>query len=238
MAYLPRYQVVFDGCIFHVTWQCHNKDWLMKSNEVKKIYYDLLLKYKKKYGIQIYAYNFMSNHPHVTGKMESKEAFSNYFRVVNNLFAKKYNRLHGRRGQVVMDRFKSPVIETDESALRVMIYIDLNPVRARMVDHPRKYGYTSYHYYAHGERDDLIDPSPAYLAMGDTPRKRQMVYRTMVEAILTTERFVKRNYSNTPFIGDPKWVEEKYNKLINYLQGMSRSNRAETRSTSPPGQSS
>lgn len=78
----------------------------MKSDEVKKIYYDLLLKYKKKYGIQIYAYNFMSNHPHITGKMDSKEAFSNYFRVVNNLFAKKYNRIHGRRGQVVMDRFK------------------------------------------------------------------------------------------------------------------------------------
>lgn len=233
MAYLPRYQIIFDGCIFHVTWQCHNKDWLMKSEEVKKIYYDLLLKYKKKYGIKIYAYNFMSNHPHITGKMESKEAFSNYFRVVNNLFAKKYNKIHGRRGQVVMDRFKSPVIQTDESALRVMIYIDMNPVRARIVNHPRKYGYTSYHYYAYGEKDDLIDPSPAYLVMGSTPQKRQRTYRNMVEAILVEEGLVKKNYSSSSFIGDPKWVQEKCINLKNYFRGISKSKGHDIRLMSP-----
>ena len=38
--------------------------------------------------------------------MTSKKGFSDFFRVVNNLFARKYNKRHKRRGQVVMDRFK------------------------------------------------------------------------------------------------------------------------------------
>ena len=102
------------------------------------------------------------------------------------------------------------------------------------MNHPRKYGYTSYHYYAYGEEDPLIDPSPAYLAMGNTPKERQRAYQHMVEGILATEGFVKRNYSSVPFIGDPKWVKEKYENLKNYLRGKSKSENKEIRSNSPP----
>lgn len=218
MAYLPRYKVIYDGCTFHVTWQCHNKDWLLKSDEAKQIYYDLLLKYKRKYSVKIHSYNLMSNHPHLSGTMSSKEEFSRFFRVVNNLFARRYNKLHERRGQVVMDRFKSPVIQTDEDLLRVMIYIDLNPVRVKMVNHPRKYGWTSYHYYAHGEKDPLIDPAPSYLALGKNTRERQRNYRKMVEGVLISEGLLKKNYSSVAFIGNPKWVKEKYDKLRVHLR--------------------
>lgn len=231
MAYLPRYQIVYDGCTFHVTWQCHNKDWLLQSDEMKQIYYDLLLKYKDRYDVKIYSYNFMSNHPHISGTMASKEHFSSFFRIVNNLFARKYNRIHKRRGQVVMDRFKSPVIQTDHDLLRVMIYIDLNPVRAGMVKHPRKHGWTSYHYYACGEEDQLIDPAPTYLELGNTPKDRQAAYRKMVEGVLISEGLIKRNYSAVHFIGDPKWVMQKCEQLKSYM----RSKSPIARSADPPG---
>lgn len=234
MAYLPRYQIVYDGCTFHVTWQCHNKDWLLKSDEMKQIYYDLLLKYKDKYGVKIHSYNFMSNHPHISGTMALKEDFSSFFRVVNNLFARKYNRIHKKRGQVVMDRFKSPVIQTDLDLLRVMTYIDLNPVRVGMVTHPRKYGWTSYHYYAHGEEDRLIDPAPSYLGLGNTPEERQSAYKTIVEGVLASEGLLKCNYSAVHFIGDPKWVLEKNEQLKEYM----RKRSSATTSADPPNSDS
>ena len=55
-------------------------------------YYDLLLKYKDKYDVQIHAYNFMDNHPHLTGHLENKESFSAFFRVVNSQFARIVNK--------------------------------------------------------------------------------------------------------------------------------------------------
>ncbi|MFA4873924.1 MAG: transposase [bacterium] len=106
MAYRPRYTIVCDGCSFHVTWQCHNRDWLLREDWAKRLYYGLLLQYKDKYNVQIHSYQLMENHPHLTGTMTSKKGFSDFFRVVNNLFARKYNKRHKRRGQVVMDRFK------------------------------------------------------------------------------------------------------------------------------------
>lgn len=213
MANLPRYAFIEDGSTFHVTWQCHNKDWLLDSDWAKKLYYQLLLKYKDRYQVQIYSYCFMSNHPHLTGRCEDKTLFSDFFRVVNSCFAKGYNKRRSRRGQVVMDRFKSPRIETDADLLKVMFYVDLNPKRAGMVMHPQDYAWSSYLYYAHGKEDPLLTPAPSYLALGLNVQERQMSYRMMVEEILKADWKERKPYSSVGFIGNPDWVTEKNRAL-------------------------
>ena len=215
MPSLPRYEIVHDDAFFHVTWQCHNQDWLLQWDWAKRIYYNLLLKYKDKYGIEIYAYNFMDNHPHLTGHLKTKEEFSNFFRVVNCQFAKAVNRHLKRRGQVVMDRFKSPLIETDEHMLTAMAYIDLNPHRAGKVSHPRKNDWSSYGYYAYGKDDPLITPSPSYLALSRDPLERRSEYRAIVASLM--EHRKQMNISHTYFIGNPDWVIKKYRELCDRL---------------------
>jgi hypothetical protein len=54
MPSLPRYAILFDRSTFHVTWQCHNKDWLLESDWAKRLYYSLLLRFKERYRVQIY----------------------------------------------------------------------------------------------------------------------------------------------------------------------------------------
>ncbi len=211
MAHLPRYEVICDGAFFHVTWQCHNHDWLLQWDWAKRIYYNLLLKYKDKYGVEIHAYSFMDNHPHLAGHLTEKEQFSAFFRVVNSRFAMAVNKQLKRRGQVVMDRFKSPMVESDEHMLKVMAYIDLNPHRAGKVSHPRQNDWSSYGYYAYGREDLLITPSPSYLALGRTPLERRQEYRAIVEALIAHR--ASMNISHTYFIGNPDWVLKKYREL-------------------------
>lgn len=211
MAYLPRYQIITDGSIFHVTWRCHNKDWLMRWDWAKKLYYDLLLRYKDKYQVQIYSYCLMDNHPHLSGRLENKESFSAFFRIVNSMFARTVNKRLQRCGQLVMDRFKSPNIENDKHLLTVMTYGDLNPCRAQIVRHPKEYRWSSFRYYAHGKEDPLITPAPSYLALANTPGKRQLFYRQMINSLV--KRPQKINISHTYFIGNPDWVIKKYKEL-------------------------
>jgi len=213
MPSLPRYAILVDHCTFHITWQCHNRDWLLESRWAKHLYYSLLLKYKSRYRVQIYSYCFMSSHPHLTGYCEDKNLLSDFFRTVNSLFARIYNKNHYRKGQVVMDRFKSPRIETEADHLKVMFYNDLNPKRARMVSHPNDYKDSSFHYYAWGKEDPLITPAPCYLALGTTPEQRQEAYREMVEEILRNDWKEKRPYSSLNFIGNPHWVRTKNEEL-------------------------
>jgi REP-associated tyrosine transposase len=231
MAYLPRYEIVCDDTFFHVTWQCHNEDWLLRWDWAKRTYYNLLLKYKDKYGVEIHAYNFMDNHPHLVGHLRTKEEFSDFFRLINSLFARAVNKQLKRRGQVVMDRFKSPIIKSDEHMLKAMAYIDLNPHRARKVSHPRDNRWSSYHYYAHGDKDPLVTPSPTYLNLGKTKGERQKEYRMIVTSLI--EHRQTMNISHTHFIGDPDWVLRKYDELCNRM-GRKIIRKTINRITSPP----
>src|SRR6202000_612206 len=106
--------------------------------------------------------------------------FSRFWQVVNHLFARWYNRQQeSRRGQVVTQRMKSPMIQPHAGGrhvLTVMRYGDLNPVRAGMVGSPKDYMWSSYRHYAFGEPNALIDDEPEYLALGRTSVERQRAY--------------------------------------------------------------
>ena len=114
-----------------------------------------------------------------------------------------------------MDRFKSPMIESDRHMLAVMAYVDLNQYRAGKVSHPRDNDWSSYRHYANGRDDPLITPSPSFLALGRTPAERQREYRAIVASLIEQRRAM--NISHTCFIGDPDWVLRKYRELCERL---------------------
>ena len=211
MALAPRCYILPDDAYFHISWKCHNKEWLLQWDWAKRAYYELLLKYKDRYGIEFHAYNFMDNHPHLIGHAQERERLSDFFRLVNNLLARIVNKKLKRCGQVVMDRFHSTTIECDRQMLTTMAYADLNQHKVGKVWHPRENDWSSYGYYAYGDEDPLITPSPSYLALSRDAVKRRREYRAIVEALI--KHRVRLNISHTYFMGDPDWVMKKYREL-------------------------
>jgi len=70
---------------------------------------------------------------------------SQFMKELKGRFAQWYNRRHGRYGVLWADRFKSVLVENRPRALRTMAgYIDLNCVRAKLVDDPAAYRYSGY----------------------------------------------------------------------------------------------
>lgn len=183
MPQRPRNQIIYDGCLFHVAWQCHNKDWLLNDERFKKLYYEILFRYREKYTMIFYAYHFMENHIHLIGKIESTQSFSDFFRVAHNVFARQVNYRLNRRGQVVMERLTSPTINDDIHLLTVMAYTDLNGIRAGRDKKPEDSIWSSYRYYAHGRPDDLLSHAPSYLALAPTAQQRQVAYRALVNGM-------------------------------------------------------
>lgn len=231
MAYLPRFEIICDDSYFHVTWQCHNKDWLLKWDWAKEAYYNFLLKYKDKYHVEFHSYDFMDNHLHLIGHLATQTEFSAFFQVVNSQFARIVNKKLKRRGQVVMDRFKSPRIESDEHMINAMAYSNLNGHRAGKVAHPKENKWSSYRYYAHGEPDPLITPSPSYLGLGRTPEECQREYRAIVASLMEHRKLM--NISHTYFIGNPDWVIKMYRELCGRL-GRKATSAMTARMLSPP----
>jgi len=162
----------------------------------------------------IFSYIIMDNHIHISGQAPSLEKFSAYFQVVHSVFAKQLNKRRKRCGQVVRDRFKSPLLQSENELIMEMIYHDLNEVRCGKSDDPTHNVLSSYAYYAEGKKDLLITPPPIYLQLGTNDKERQMAYRAKVLQILVrAPRKKNGQYTTQLFVGDPLWVEKKYEEF-------------------------
>ena len=70
---------------------------------------------------------------------------SEFFKALKQRFSQYYNTREGRRGTLWEERFKSLLVEASEDALVTMAaYIDLNPVRAGLVNDPKDWRWSSY----------------------------------------------------------------------------------------------
>ncbi len=209
---MPRIRRVFlvaQDTANHCTWRAHNHSTVFEERGARRYYLELLGRYKAKHGILIHAYCLMGTHPHVvcTSK-RGQPAFSAFWKVVNQCFARWYNRRCRRRGQVVMERLRSPRIQPDgRHLLTVMRYGDLNPVRARLVRSPKDWPWSSYRHYAFGEENPLIDDAPDYAALGRTGVERRKAYQALLTLPMSRSLRVRRpELVVAAFVGDEPWI--------------------------------
>jgi putative transposase len=211
MPRIPRGLLVEEGSTNHCTWRSHGHALVLDSNAARQHFLSLMRKYREKFGILIHSYCLMGTHPHVMClSTQGQEAFSEFWKRVNWGFARWHNRRTKGRGQVVMERLRSPRIQDGEHQLRVMRYVDLNPVRAGLVATPSRWQWSSYRHYAFGEPDDLITDAPEYLALGRNAPERRKAYRHLFASPLSEELRSRRpDLVNGPFVGDEAWVKQR-----------------------------
>ena len=105
---------------------------------------------------------------------------SEYIRYIKQIFSRWYNHIHNRSGYFWGDRFKSVWIESGEALLACLAYIDLNPVRAKMVEKPEDYRFSGIGYRVQtGNRHKVLswDGLPFENKKQALPRYRAYLYR-------------------------------------------------------------
>lgn len=210
MSRIPRCRLVEPGSTNHCFWRAHNLSFVLDSDAARVKFLELLATYKSRFGILVHSYCIMGTHPHVVCTSTfGQPAFSAFWKVVNQRFARWYNRQNARCGQVVMQRTRSLRIKPSGGhQLTVMRYGDLNPVRAGIVRSAKDWPWSTYRHYAFGERNDLVDPAPEYLDLGRTHAQRRVAYRHLFAQPLSAALRVRRpELVEGGFIGDDAWVE-------------------------------
>ncbi len=82
---------------------------------------------------------------------------SEFVKEIKQGFTRYYNKEHKRRGFFWGQRFKSLIVENGETLINCLAYIDLNPIRANMVERPEDYRWCSLGYLMQtGNRDDFL----------------------------------------------------------------------------------
>lgn len=132
--------------------------------------------------MKIYHYCLMPNHVHLMVWVDEASNLSRFMQRVNGKYAYYYKRRHKYIGHLWQDRFKSKIIDKESYLAQCGKYIELNPVRAKLVESPEGYFYSSYRHYALGVPDKLVDENPLFLSLDIDPDKRKGFYRDILHA--------------------------------------------------------
>jgi REP-associated tyrosine transposase len=120
------------------------------------------------------------------------------------------NRLDGRTGTLWESRFKSSLEDRDAYLLACQRYIELNPVRAKIVESPDDYQWSSYRNRVGSIRDDVVDIDPAYTALAETGERRSACYRRFVEGSITPgeNKLIREVLQRGQLTGTQRFVDE------------------------------
>lgn len=186
MARLPRYFA--KGVPQHIILRGNNRDAIFANDDDRRFFMDALLDAATRYELVIHAYVLMSNHIHLLASPETAESLPKTMQSLGRRYVQYFNHRHQRTGTLWEGRYRATVVETERYLFECMRYIELNPVRAGMVAHPRDFAWSSYQANAHGKTDALVAPHLLYHRLGADDNERQAAYGELVSEPLNAEQ--------------------------------------------------
>jgi putative transposase len=130
--------------------------------------------------LAVHAYVLMDNHIHLLATPQAQGDLSGVMQALGRRYVHAFNRRHGRTGTLWEGRFRAAVVETDRYFLACQRYIELNPVRAGMVEDPASFRWSSVHHHLGTRSDALVSDHSVFWTLGNTPFEREAAYRDLL----------------------------------------------------------
>jgi putative transposase len=179
-----RPRVLLNGVPLHIVQRGHNRAPCFFAEEDYQSYLHWLGEALVKESAQLHSYALMTNHVHLLVTPVDATSISRILMSLGRRYVQYVNRAYRRTGTLWDSRYKSSLVDADTYLLSCMRYIEMNPVRAAMVDDPAHYRWTSYRTNALGQVDEMITPHPVYSGIARTDEERQSSYRALFRANL------------------------------------------------------
>lgn len=148
---------------YHVMVRGNNKEKILKTSGQKGYFLNCLKELVEAGKFELAAYCIMDNHVHLIVKSKLDD-LSSTMKKLNTKYAMAINYQQDRIGHVFQDRFKSEIIDKDSYLLNVIRYVHNNPVRAKIVNTPKEYKWSSYNDYI--EVNKIIDENQKDFVLG------------------------------------------------------------------------
>ena len=209
MARKPRVEV--PGGLYHIVTRGNDRRDIFHSSDDYQKLLDLLAKQKAKTGFFLYAYCLMTNHLHLLIERQA-ETIGNIMQRVLTGYSQYYNRRYKHVGHVFQGRHKAILCESQTYLTKLVRYIHLNPVRARMVTAPEEYRYSSHRAYIGVEPAGLVDVDPVLRHFGS---KREAAVGNFLEFMgmpITDDESIYSSAEND-VLGSEEFVDANIHRL-------------------------
>lgn len=177
----------FPGVALHVIQRGHNRNACFRGESDYLVYLAHLRQLTAKHKCWLHAYCLMTNHVHLLVTPGAVDACTALIRDLGRRYVQYFNRRYARTGTLWEGRFRSSIAESAQYVLACYRYIELNPVRAGMVDHAMSYSWSSYAANTGIRADPMIRPHDEYLALADDSELRHATYRGLFDQHLDAD---------------------------------------------------
>jgi putative transposase len=129
----------------------------------------------------------MTNHVHLLLTPTTIGGVSRMMQQLGRGYVGYFNTIHHRTGTLWEGRSKANLVDSERYLLTCYRYIEMNPVRAAMVEAPGDYRWSSHAHNALGKPDAIVTPHPIYLALGCDDAERRLAYRELVRQSISDD---------------------------------------------------
>ena len=207
-------RIEYPGAVYHVTSRGNEKKKVFKDDKDREAFLKTLYDVNKRYNWLCHAYCLMDNHYHLL--IETPDGnLSAGMRQLNGVYTQVFNKRHKRVGHLFQGRYKAILIQKDSHLLEVARYIVLNPLRARIIESPEVWKWSSY-----GATAGIEKPHPCITRdwiLGQFNSKidaAEKAYRRFVKDGIDKESIL-RDVKGQIILGEAKFTEN----FTEYIKG-------------------
>ncbi len=224
---MPRKpRMYLPGFPCHVIQRGNNRGACFLTHPDYQFYLECLIDAAKRYGVAVHAYVLMTNHVHLLMTPARKDSISRTMQSIGRRYVQYINYRYRRTGTLWEGRHKASLVDHDKYLLACMRYIELNPVRAGMVETADDYRWSSYRCNAHNVPDALIRNHAVFEALGYDEEKRANSYRALFEEVLADEdlKVIRQSAQFSMPTGDNRF-KQQIEKAVGRALGYSKLGR-------------
>jgi len=208
MPRLPR--LALGGVSAHLVQRGIDRGACFFRDDDRLHYLALLAELAPALGCAVHAYVLMTNHVHLLVTPSRADALSRLMRQLNQRYVQSVNRAYRRSGTLWEGRFRSCLVDSEAYLLACHRYIELDPVRAAIVDDPRDYPWSSHRMNASTWPSTLVTPHEVFLALGPDPESRAAAYRALFVRRMPGDVIadIRRATAGSHALGSPRFQEQ------------------------------
>lgn len=194
----------------HIIQRGNNRQVCFADDEDFSAYAQWLHEAAQRYSVELHAWVFMSNHVHLLATPRQEGAISAMMQYLGRHYVRYFNNQYRRSGTLWEGRFKSCLVGSEHYLLHCQRYIELNPVRAKMVAHPEEYRWSSHRAHLGKVNPGLWTPHPEYLHLGENITERVAVYQALFNEVLCAEEIqqIRDSLNRGHALGNNRFREE------------------------------
>ncbi len=182
MPRLPRFFV--PDLPLHVIQRGNDRAPIFGGVDDLRFFRQCLARSARDHAVSIHAYVLMTNHIHFLVTPGRAASVPKMMQSIGRIYVPYFNSAYHRTGTLWEGRYKAAIVDDEHYLLTCMRYIELNPVRARMVASPGEFAWSSFRPNACGAPDELVVAHPVYRRLGHLREDCQAAYRELFRSAI------------------------------------------------------